>query len=189
MFLSAVSSIRNQAIRRIGTQFLTASETRLTSVNLSLIANATTQQFRFFSDADAEGILKGQVKWFDVKKGFGFIIPENGSNDVFVHQSDIHASGFRSLAVSPCPTESVHNKHTRNCPYAFLITNALLFIIYNQFTIIALQEGEEVEFEVVEEGDGRRKAKGVTGPEGVHVQGAPRESNFNEEEGGWNDRY
>jgi len=148
MFLSAVSSIRNQAIRRIGTQFLTASETRLTSVNLSLIANATTQQFRFFSDADAEGILKGQVKWFDVKKGFGFIIPENGSNDVFVHQSDIHASGFRSLA-----------------------------------------EGEEVEFEVVEEGDGRRKAKGVTGPEGVHVQGAPRESNFNEEEGGWNDRY
>ena len=44
--------------------------------------------------------MNGTVKWFDVKKGFGFIIPEDGSSDVFVHQTSIHAEGFRSLAVS-----------------------------------------------------------------------------------------
>jgi len=39
---------------------------------------------------------------------------------------------------------------------------------------ISWQDGETVEFEVVEEEDGRRKASNVTGPEGAYVQGAPR---------------
>jgi cold shock CspA family protein len=40
----------------------------------------------------------GTCKWFDVTKGYGFIKPDDGSQDLFVHQTNIVTDGFRSLA-------------------------------------------------------------------------------------------
>ena len=42
--------------------------------------------------------MTGVVKWFDNKKGYGFIQPNEGGEDVFVHYSVIEGDGFRSLS-------------------------------------------------------------------------------------------
>jgi cold shock CspA family protein len=105
------------------------------SPQLPLVARTVSTGFDFSlfaGDVAPEGVQKGAVKWFDTMKGFGFIVPDDGSTDVFVHQTAIQTEGFRSLG-----------------------------------------DGEAVEYIVEIDGNGRRKAVQVTGPEGAEVQGAP----------------
>lgn len=84
-------------------------------------------------DIDTSTLAKktGKVKWFNTQRGFGFIAPDEGGEDLFVHQTSIISDGFRSLA-----------------------------------------DGEDVEFVVEEDAEGRSKAFDVTGPSGAPVKGS-----------------
>lgn len=66
-------------------------------------------------------MTEGIVKWFNERKGYGFISPNNGNKDVFVHVTDVNDSGYHKL-----------------------------------------NENEEVEFEIIEDNRGRKRAVNIT---------------------------
>jgi len=54
---------------------------------------------------------QGKVKWFDATKGYGFIGPDNGSGDVFVHISEVEKAGYNSLATDQVVSYELQTKN------------------------------------------------------------------------------
>ena len=62
-----------------------------------MLTDGAMRSPRALTDRGLELMAKGTVKWFNADKGFGFIAPDDGTADVFVHFSAISGSGYRSL--------------------------------------------------------------------------------------------
>jgi len=67
-------------------------------------------------------VITGTVKWFNDAKGFGFITPQNGEKDVFVHHSAIQGKGFRTLTEGQVVRFEIQN--TPKGPSAVNVTPA-----------------------------------------------------------------
>jgi cold shock protein len=64
----------------------------------------------------------GTVKWFNDSKGYGFITPQDGSKDLFVHHSSINGDGYKSLQEGA--TVSYEERSGQKGPEAFNVTPA-----------------------------------------------------------------
>ena len=69
--------------------------------------------------SDDTEVFQGTVVWFDAKKGFGFVKPDDGSADVFVHFTNIVSDGFKSLEAQQRVEYEIGKNHRG--PQAILI--------------------------------------------------------------------
>jgi len=67
----------------------------------------------------------GKVKWFNDQKGFGFIKPDEGGADVFVHISAVERSGLRTLAENQSIQYELHKDERRGKTFVLGLTRAL----------------------------------------------------------------
>jgi cold shock CspA family protein len=66
--------------------------------------------------------ITGHVKFFDIVKGFGFIVSDQGGEDIFVHQSSVHSPGFRSLKEGELVEFDIAEDDTRGKRFAINVT-------------------------------------------------------------------
>ncbi len=69
-------------------------------------------------------MMRGSVKWFNATKGFGFIQPEDGGSDVFVHISAVEKAGWSSLNEGQVVTYELQTDKRRGKTSAVNLTNA-----------------------------------------------------------------
>ena len=69
-------------------------------------------------DCWREGMATGTVKWFNVTKGYGFIAPDGGGADVFVHVSAVERSGLQGLREGQAVSFDVETDARKNKPSA-----------------------------------------------------------------------
>lgn len=81
---------------RRGRQVLRVLEVKFSTREPRYIPNHIGPRSMAF-DPDSLEELEGEVKWFNPLKGFGFVLPDDGGRDIFLHASVLRAAGFESL--------------------------------------------------------------------------------------------
>lgn len=56
-------------------------------------------------------MFTGKVKWYDLEKGYGFIFPEGGKKEVFIHRTELERSGYKSLNVGDFVSYEIKTNH------------------------------------------------------------------------------
>ena len=67
------------------------------AVATSIADKAYRSEPKLFPDLGGTGMALGKVKWFNNAKGYGFILPENGGEDLFAHYSSVEMDGYKTL--------------------------------------------------------------------------------------------
>ena len=56
-------------------------------------------------------IQKGKIKFFNQEKSYGFIVPENGGKDVFLHMTELEKSGYKGISIGAVINYETHTNH------------------------------------------------------------------------------